>query len=100
MGMSTACAHCRNTTTAMTASTKAAWLRTLPEVCEGVGSVVPFGTSSACTGGSGDVAIGFQRTVASGTVASGAILDHDRTACVPGVAQHVARGVEWPAKIR
>src|ERR1700682_5385117 len=74
MGMRTAFAHCRNTTTAMSASTKVAWLRTLPEVCEAVGSVVPVGAASACMGGSGDLAIDFQRTVASAVT-----LDHDRT---------------------
>src|ERR1700674_4160372 len=78
MGMKTACAQCRNTTTAMSASTTIALLRTMTDMCETVGAVT-MGTSSAFAGDSEDVAVGFQRTMASA-----AMLDHDWTAPVAG----------------
>src|ERR1700674_59749 len=84
MGMKTACAQCRNTTTAMSASTTIALLRTMTDMCETVGAVT-MGTASAFAGDSEDVAMGFQRTMASA-----AILDHDWTA--PVARGNVASG--------
>ena len=72
----------------MSASTTIALLRTMTDMWDTVGAGTAVGTSSAFTGDSGDVAIGFQRTIASA-----AILDHDRGADVPGGGASSGLGV-------
>jgi hypothetical protein len=71
----------------------------MTDMWDTVGAGTAIGTSSAFTGDSGDVAIGFQRTIASAT-----ILDHDRAADVRegGVASGLGGNVIafWPEKIR
>jgi hypothetical protein len=68
MGMTTACAQCRNTTTAMNASTTIALLLTMTDMCEAVGAGAPFESLSACTRGFEDVDMGLQRTMAAAAI--------------------------------
>src|ERR1700674_505730 len=90
MGIITACAPCRNTTTAMSASTTIALLRTMIDACETVRAGTPVGASSSCTGDSGDVAIGFRKN-------DGGCRDiraRPDSACRGGLASQVVRGVQ------